>query len=205
MKRWITALVALLAGGGVSAALLVFADPSRSAIDVYAAARDLPAGSSLSADAIQLKRVSIVGGSVLLFARGDETRLTAMRAAHDLAAGQLIQRADVMAPSSFADRRLVFVPVTALPTVPAGARVDLLSIGGSPDRPTVVPFALGVEVAATVSGGLVVAVPAKAAAAFVYAAAAMHLAAVIAEPGSADGVEAPISSPDEAMALAAAR
>jgi hypothetical protein len=198
-------LVALLAGGGVSAALLVFADTSRGAIDVYAAARDLPAGTSLSADAIQLKRVSMVGGSDLLFTQGDEMRLTAMRTAHDLASGQLIQRGDVMAPSSFADRRLVLVPVSSLPTVPAGARVDLLSIGGSADHPTVVPFALGVEVVATVSGGVVVAVPVKAAAAFVYAAATMHLAAVVAEPGSADGVEAPVSSPDEASALAAAR
>ena len=100
MKRWLIAAAALLAGGGVSAALLVVGDPARSAVDVYAAAHDLPAGAALTTDAIQLKRVSVVGGASFLFARGDESRLTAMRAAHDLAAGQLIQRGDVMGSTS---------------------------------------------------------------------------------------------------------
>jgi len=56
-----------------------------------------------------------------------------------------------------------------------------------------------------VSGGLVVAVPAKQAAAFVFAAATMHLAAVVAEPGAAYGTEAPISGPDDAIAVASGR
>ena len=205
MKRWLIAMAALLAGGGVSAALLLAADPSRGAIDVYAAARDVPAGAALTTDAIQLKRVSFEGGAAFLFTRGDEARLTAMRAAHDLGSGQLIQRGDVVGTTSFADRRLVFIPISAVPATTAGARVDLLLIGGSAEHPTVVPFALGIEVQATVSGGLVVAVPAKAAAAFVYAGMTMHLTAVVAEPGATDGTEFPISSPDEAIAVAAGR
>ncbi len=205
MKRWLIAAAALLAGGGVSAALLVVGDPARSAVDVYAAAHDLPAGAALTTDAIQLKRVSVVGGASFLFARGDESRLTAMRAAHDLAAGQLIQRGDVMGSTSFADRRLVFIPLSGVPPAPAGAKVDLLLIGGSADHPTVVPFALGVEVQASVSGGLIVAVPAKEAAAFVYAAAGMHLAAVVAEPGTADGTEVPISSIEDAISVVSGR
>jgi SAF domain-containing protein len=205
MKRWLIAAAALLAGGGVSAALLVAADPSRSAVDVFAAAHDLPAGAALSTDAIQLRRVSVAGGTGSLFTRGDESRLVAMRAAHDLAAGQLIQRGDVMGSASFADRRLVFIPLSGVPPAPAGAKVDLLLIGGSADHPTVVPFALGVEVQASVSGGLIVAVPAKEAAAFVYAAAGMHLAAVVAEPGAADGTEVPISSIEDAISVVAGR
>jgi hypothetical protein len=205
MKRWLIATAALLAGGGVSAALLVAADPSRGAVDVYAAAHDLPAGAALSTDAIQLRRVSVEGGTTFLFTRGDESRLTAMRAAHDLAAGQLIQRGDVMGSTSFADRRLVFIPLSGVPPAPAGAKVDLLLIGGSADHPTVVPFAQGVEVQAVVSGGLIVAVPAKEAAAFVFAAAGMHLAAVVAEPGTADATEVPISSVEDAMAVVAGR
>jgi len=205
MKRWLIAAAALLAGGGVSAALLVVGDPARSAVDVYAAAHDLPAGAALTTDAIQLKRVSVVGGTTFLFTRGDESRLTAMRAAHDLAAGQLIQRSDVMGSTSFADRRLVFIPLSGVPPAPAGAKVDLLLIGGSADHPTVVPFALGVEVQASVSGGLIVAVPAKEAAAFVYAAAGMHLAAVVAEPGTADGTEVPISSIEDAISVVSGR
>jgi hypothetical protein len=205
MKRWLIASAALLAGGGVSAALLVAADPSRSAMDVYAAAHELPAGAALTTDAIQLKRVSVAGGAAFLFMRGDESRLTAMRAAHDLTTGQLIQLSDVMGATSFADRRLVFIPLSGVPPAPAGAKVDLLLIGGSADHPTVVPFALGVEVQASVSGGLIVAVPAKEAAAFVYAAAGMHLAAVVAEQGTADGTEVPISSIEDAISVVSGR
>ena len=204
-KRWLAALAALLAGGGVSAALLVAADPSRGTVDVFVAAHDLAAGTSLSTDALQLQRVSVAGGAVHLFTLADESRLTAMRAAHNLAAGQLIQRSDVMGATSLADRRLVFIPVTGVPPTSAGAKVDLLLIGSSADHPTVAPFALGVEVEATISGGLIVAVPAKQAAAFVYAAATMHLAAVVAEPGAADGTEVPISSADDAISVAAGR
>jgi hypothetical protein len=205
MKRWLIAAAALLAGGGVSAALLVAADPARNAVDVYAAAHDLPAGAALSIEAVQLRRVSVAGGATFLFTRGDESRLVAMRAAHDLAAGQLIQRGDVMESTSFADRRLVFIPLSGMPPAPAGAKVDLLLIGGSADHPTVVPFAEGVEVQAAVSGGLVVAVPAKEAAAFVFAAAGLHLAAVVDVPGASDGIEIPISSAEDAMAVAAGR
>ena len=199
------ALAALLAGGGVSAGLLVAADPSRGSVEAYAAARDVPAGAGLTQDAIQLTRVAIAGGTSFLFTRRDVDRLMTLRAAHDIGAGQLIQRSDVMAPTSIADRRLVLVPLSAVPTVPAGAKVDLLLIAGSADHPTVAPFALGVEVVASASGGLVVAVPAKAAAAFVFAGATMHLAAVVVEPGAAEGAELPVATADDAMALASGR
>jgi hypothetical protein len=205
MKRWMIALAALLAGGGVSAVLLVVADPSHGSVDAYAAARDLPAGAQLSYDSIQLERVSMAGGTALLFTRGDDSRLLAMRASHDITAGQLIQRGDVVGAASFADRRLVFIPITAVPATSPGAKVDLLVIGGTADHPTVVPFALGVAVDAAVSGGLIVSVPAKEAAAFVFAGATMHLAAVIAEPGAAEGTETPISTPEDAIAVASGR
>ena len=205
MKRWLIALVALLSGGGVSAALLVAADPSRNAVEAYAAARDIPAGSTFLPDAIQLTRVSIATGTALLFTGRDADRLTSMRAAHDIAVGQLIQRTDVMAPTSIADRRLVLIPLSAVPATPPGAKVDLLVVAGPADHPTVAPFALGVEVVSSASGGLVVAVPAKSAAAFVFAAATMHLAAVVEEPGAADGAEVPVATADDAMALAAGR
>ena len=58
---------------------------------------------------------------------------------------------------------------------------------------------------ASVTGGFVVVVASRQAAAFVYAAGVMHLVAVIAEPGTADGVEEAVSSPEQAMALAAQR
>jgi hypothetical protein len=204
-KRWLVAFAALVVGGTVSAAMLFLANPARDAVEAYVAARDLPAGASLGADSIAIERVVIASGQSLLFVRGDGPSLVGMRASHDLSTGQLIQRSDVMDASTTADRRLVFMPVKDVPALSPGSKVDLLVIGGAADHPTVIPFAIGVEVQSTVSGGLVVVVTTRQAAAFVYAANAMRLVAVIAEPGAADGAESPISSSSEAMSAVAGR
>jgi Flp pilus assembly protein CpaB len=204
-RRWLVAFAALVIGGAVSATLLIFANPERTAVDVYVVARDLPAGASLGADAVAIERLPVASRRPLLFGRGDESLLAGLRASHDLLSGQLIQRSDAMDASSAADRRLVFVPVKDVPAAGPGAKVDLLVIGGTPDRPTVLPFALGVEVRAASASGLTVMVTSRQASAFVYAASAMRLVAVIAEPGAAEGAEAPISSAIEAMAAAAQR
>jgi hypothetical protein len=201
MRRWLAALGALLAGGAVSASLLIAADPDRQSIDVYTAAADVPEGTALSPDVLRLARVR-VDGSAQLFTPADRATLTAMRAAHDLEAGQLIQRGDVADASARADRRMVFVAVKNAPPAALGSRVDLLVVRSSADRTSVVPFALGVEVQAAVAGGLIVVVPSRQASAFVYAAATMELVAVIAEPGADAGEEVPVSSPDEALAVA---
>ena len=203
MRRWATALVALALGVGVSGALLVFANPERNAIEVYAAARDIPAGVALTSDSVVLVRVNTTGLPPLLFNGHDRTALTGMHATHDLAAGQLIQRSDATTADALPDRRLVFVPVKDAPLAVAGSRVDLLAVDGSPDHLYVSPFALGVEVQASVAGGLVVVVSSKQAPAFVYAAFAMHLAAVIAGPGAAGGAEGGISTAEQAVAVAA--
>ncbi len=204
-KRWLVAFAALGIGGAVSATLLVLANPGRDAVDVYVAARDLPAGSSLGPDAVAIERMSVASRQSLLFGRLDESRLAGLRASHDLVSGQLIQRSDVMDAGSAADRRLVFVPVKDVPAAAPGSKVDLLVIGGTSDHPTVIPFALGVEVRSTNAAGLTVMVTSRQASAFVYAADAMRLVAVIAEPGAADGSEGPVSSSSEAMAAAAQR
>jgi hypothetical protein len=213
MRRWVTALLALGLGVGLSAALLVFANPDRGAIEVYAAARDIPAGSSLTSESVVLVRLNAAGLPLLVFKSADARRLAGMRATHELSAGQLIQRSDTTGQDALADRRLVFVPVKDAPPVAAGSRVDLLvvngsadhlsAIDGSPDHLSVSPFALNVEVQSSVAGGLVVVVSSKQAPAFVYAAVAMHLAAVIASAGDASGAEGAVSTLEQAMAVAA--
>ena len=115
MRRWATALLALGLGVGVSAALLLFANPERSTVEVYAAARDLPAGAALVSDSVVVVRVNSTGLPPMLFKNGDEATLAGMRATHDLAAGQLIQRSDAARPDAIPDRRLVFVPVKDAP------------------------------------------------------------------------------------------
>jgi hypothetical protein len=204
-KRWLVAFAALGIGGAVSATLLVLANPGRDAVDVYVTARDLPAGSSLGPDAVAIERMSVASRQSILFGRRDESQLAGLRASHDLVSGQLIQRSDVIDAGSAADRRLVFVPVKDVPAAAPGSKVDLLVIGGTSDHPTVIPFALGVEVRSTNAAGLTVMVTSRQASAFVYAADAMRLVAVIAEPGAADGSEGPVSSSSEAMAAAAQR
>jgi len=203
MKRWVTSLLALGLGVGVSAALLVFANPDRNAVEVYAAARDIPAGSALAADSVVLVRMNATSVPPLLFRSEDQTTLAGMRATHDLAAGQLIQRTDATKPDAIPDRRLVFVPIKDAPPAVAGSRVDLLVVDGSPDHLSVSPFALGVEVQSSIAGGLVVVVSSKQAPAFVYAAVAMHLTAVMAGAGAGAGSEGAVSTEEQAMAVAA--
>ena len=203
MKNWMVALVALAMGGAVSAALLVFASSSRGEVDAYAVTRNLAAGSDITRAVLRLEPVAISAGDSALFARGDEAQLAGVRAGHDLQAGQLLQRGDVIAPSAVPDERLVFVPVKDAPPAAPGSRLDLLLISGTADQPAIVPFALGVEVRAVVTGGFVVSVPSRQAAAFVYAAEVMRLVAVVAAPGAAVGSESPIGTPDQALAVAA--
>lgn len=199
------AFAALGIGGAVSAALLILANPARDAVDVYVTARDLPAGAPLGVDSIAIERLPVASRRPLFFGRGDESTLAGLRASHDLMSGQLIQRSDVIDAGSATDRRLVFVPVKDAPAADPGSRVDLLVVGGNPDHPTVTPFALWVEVRSTGPNGLTLMVTSRQASAFVYAANAMRLVAVIAEPGAAEGAEGPVSSPSEAMAAAAQR
>ncbi|MFI5284195.1 MAG: hypothetical protein ACHQ0J_13845 [Candidatus Dormibacterales bacterium] len=202
MKRWLTAVAALAAGAVVTGVLLVMTDPSRGASNVWATVRDLPAGAQLDGQAIALIKVGMGADGPLLFSAGEEQSLLRLRTTHNLVAGQLIQRSDVTASPAATDIRLVFVPLKDTPPVVGGSRVDLLVIDGAPDHVTVEPFATKVEVRAATGGGLVLAVPSQQAAAFVYAAAAMDLAAVVAEPGAADGTELPVSSSQQAIDLA---
>jgi hypothetical protein len=203
MRRWVIALLALAIGGGVSATLLVFANPERDMVDVYAAARDIPSGSTLTPDSVAMVRISAAGLPPVLFKRDDPKKPAGLRATHDLAAGQLIQHGDVTSQDSITDRRLVFVPVKDAPPAVAGSKVDLLVVDGSADHLSVSPFALGVEVQAAAAGGLVVVVSSRQAPAFVYAASSLHLTAVIAQPGAAVGAEGEVSSAEQALAIAA--
>lgn len=203
MRRWVTALAALGLGVGVSAALLVFSNPDRNVVEVYAAARDLPAGSPLAADSVVLVRMNATGLPPPVLRGSDLKALAGLSATHDLAAGQLIQRSDMSAATAISDRRLVFLPLKDIPPVPAGSRVDVLVIDGTPDHLSVSPFALGVEVQSSVAAGLVVVVSSRQAPAFVYAAAAMHLTAVIATAGTGAGAEGAVSTAEQAFVVAA--
>ena len=203
MKNWLVALVALGLGGGVSAALLFLGNPSRAQVDVYAGAHDLPAGAAITADSLRLEPVFIGDGVSSLYRSGDEAQLEGLHASHDLIAGQLLQRNDLLAAGTVADERLVFLPVKDAPPAMPGSKLDLLVVGGTPDHPSIIPFALGIEVRAVVTGGFIVAVPSRQATAFVYAAEEMNLAAVVAAPGAATGTESPIGAADQALAVAA--
>jgi hypothetical protein len=206
-RRWLISGTSLAVGACVSVGLLVFASPERGLTAVYAAAHDLAAGAPLGDGSLALVRVNadgLAGGlRAQLFTAADHDRLARLHAAHDLVSGQLIQRSDILDAANGDDRRLVFVPVKDTPAAPVGSKIDLLVVQGAPDHLSVSPFASGVEVRESVAGGLVVVVSAGQAAGFVYAANAMHLVAVVAEPGASGGPEAAVSTVEQAMALAA--
>jgi hypothetical protein len=201
LKNWLVAGLALALGIAVSAALLVFGNPARDEIEVYAVAHDISAGTALTQDALRLVAVMLPDGASSVFQKG-ASDLSGTRAAHDLITGQLLQRADLLPASASSDVRLVFIPVKDAPPASAGSKIDLLVISGTSDHPVVVPFALGVEVRGVVPGGFIVAVTSRQASAFVYAAEVMRLVAVIAAPGAPAGNEEPVGAPDQALAVA---
>jgi hypothetical protein len=200
MKNWIVAAIAIGMGAAVSGALLVLSNPSRSEVQAFALARSVAAGDVIAPDALRLEPVMAGASSTSLFGSGDAPQLDGARAAHDLLAGQLLQRSDVADARTLLDTRLVFVPVKDAPPAVAGQTVDLFMIGGTGDSPSVIPFALGVQVRAVVTGGLVVAVPSTQATAFVYAGEVMRLVAVVGDAGAPIGTEEPISAPEQALA-----
>ena len=198
-KRWLLPAVALLSGLCVSGALLVYANPDAAGSEVLVAAADLPAGAPLGAGTARLQRMRLPIPARLVFGRGAEADLARRRAGHDLVAGQLIQSSDLVPAAAGPDLRLVWLAVKDAPPAAAGDRVDLLLLTGAGDRATVAPFALGVPVHSVHGGGLVVKVPSRQAAAYVYAAANLRLVAVLVEPGSPRGVEAPVNSAEQAV------
>src|SRR5581483_330464 len=204
MKNWMVAAVAMAMGVAVSAALLVLTNPSRDEVEVFALARSVNAGDPIAKDALRLEPIT-AQSTTSLFTRAQEPALAGARATHDLTAGQLLQRSDVADAESLLDERLVFLPVKDAPPALAGETVDLFVVGGSPENPSVVPFALGVQVRAVVTGGLVGAVPTTQATAFVYAAEVMRLVAVVGAAGAPAGAEGPIATYDQALAAVSKR
>ena len=158
-RRWLLSGAALLAGLGVSTALLAYSNPDSGSTELQVAAMDLPAGAALGAGSTRFQRMRTMIPSRLVFGRGSEPELARSRAGHDLASGQLIQRSDLVPAAAAGDLRLVWVAVKDVPAAAAGDRVDLLLMSGAGERAVVTPFALGVQVHSAQAGGLVVSVP----------------------------------------------
>jgi Flp pilus assembly protein CpaB len=196
-RRWLVAAAALGAGGLVTVALLVYTGSQSATQDeVYVAVRDVPAGAPLAPDTVRLDHVRLGAAGAAAIGPGAARLLLGSRAAHDLIAGQLVQRSDLAAADSGPDRRRVLIPVKDLPPVTAGDRVDLLLVSGG----SVAPFVFNLEVVAAGSSGLVVSAPSRAAAALVWAANGGHLVAVVADPGARHGDEQPVGSLEQAEA-----
>ena len=139
----------------------------------------------------------------MTFAPADRSRLLGSRAVHPLGSGQLIQHSDVQGGGSDAAGSLVTVPLKFLPPARAGDRVDLFILSGSGDQVTALPFAWGVPVAAVESDALVLQVRSRQELAFVYAAGALRLAAVVTGSPAPPTDIAPISSEEAAISGAA--
>lgn len=199
MRRILVAAAALIAAAGVSGALLL-TTAHTSAGEVYALTRDLPAGAPVSADALRVERADLGEAARVMVRPSNRALLDHALAAHDLRAGQLLERADLATEArSGPDRRYVLIAVKEAPPITAGERVDLLTITGPPDRLAVTPLALGLEVRAVTPAGIVVVAPSRQAAALVYASTAARLVAVAADPGAPEGHETAVQGLDQAM------
>jgi hypothetical protein len=204
LRRWIVALASLLSGAAVTVGLIAYTSGASAGEDVYVLSHDVPAGASLGLEQLRLERVRLGPAGRVAVHKGAEDQLQHRRTAHQLSTGQLLQRGDLLPASETGDRRLVMVPLKDVPPVAPGDRIDLLIFSGSSDRPGVTPFASGLEVVQTTASGVVVAVPARQAAALVYGSTAARMVAVVATPG-AGGEEAPVASLEQALAAMGTR
>src|SRR2546421_3192988 len=96
IRRWLVAATAVVAGRLVTVALLAYTGSQAATQDeVYVAVRDLPAGAPLAPDAVRLERVRLGAAGGAALGPGAARLLGTARAAHDLVAGQLVQRSDL--------------------------------------------------------------------------------------------------------------
>jgi len=202
LRRIVIATIALTAGLLAAGALLAYHGGGTR--QVYVAARDLAAGSVIGAGNLRLVPVSLAPAQLdFAFQPGQERALFGARAVHPLAAGQVLQRADV---GHGADGGVgliqVLVPVHDAPPLSPGDRIDLLAVMAAGDRTVVTPFATGITVTAVTDRGLVLAVRAQKAPSFVFAASALRLAVVRLEPDGPAAELAPINGAEQALAEA---
>ena len=200
-RRIIVAAVALAAGAAVSAGLLAYSSAIGGSRGFLAAAHDLPAGAALTADSVEVVQVvaAPAQAAVLLAAPGSRLPVGS-RTTHLLTAGQLLVRGDLEAAGPEVAASLVAVPIKDLPPTRAGDRVDLFVLSGTGDHAAAQPFAWAVPVAAVTGDSLVLRVGVRQELAFVYAAGALRLAAVVSGASAPPAAVAPITSPDQALA-----
>ena len=203
LRRIVIAALALATGIGTAGALLAYAGGNLR--PVYVAGIDLPAGAVITRASLRLAPVQLARAQLdLAFQPGQERNLVGSRASHPVAAGQLLQRPDVVAASGdpAAGLAQVLVPVHDAPPLRAGDRIDLLAVAVAAERTVVTPFATGVLVAGVSDRGLVLSVRAHQAPAFVFAASAMRLAVVVVDPEGPAPELAPVAGPEQALAEA---
>jgi hypothetical protein len=204
LRRILVATLSLALGFGVAAGLLLYAGTAGGGRTVFALSRDLPAGATVTADALTQVRAAVdPAQAAQLFGGGDRSLLLGSRTRLQLSAGQLLQRSDVEpVPAGGADA-LVAVPIKDLPPVRPGDRVDLFVLTGGGEQVVARPFAWAVTVAAVSPDGLVLQVRGRQELAFVYAAGTMRMAAVVTGSPAPPADVAPIGSGEAALAAAA--
>ena len=168
-----------------------------------AVAHDQPAGASLTADSFEVVKVTLAPAQAAALLPAAGSRLpVGSRTTRPLSAGQLIERGDLEAAGAEAASALVAVRIKDLPPTRAGDRVDIFVLSGSGDHAAAQPFAWAVPVAAVTGDGLVLRVAPRQELAFVYAAGSLRLAAAVGGAAPPAAPMAPISSPDQALAVA---
>ena len=172
---------------------------------VLAVAHDLPVGAVLDGSSVRPVRAALGGGqAALVIGAGEVRAIAGMRTRHELAGGQLLQRSDVEPEGLGAGGGvLVVLPMKDLPPVHQGDLLDVFALSGNGDRTVAQPFAWSVPVESAGGGSVVVRVRRGQELAFVYAAGSMRLAAAVSRGPQPPGGAAPITSAEQAVAVAA--
>ena len=200
MRRILVAAAALAAAAAVSGGLLAATAGVGAGRDFYVVAHDVPAGAPVTPDLLRVARLQLGEAGATVVGAREPALLDHAVAAHDLHAGQLLERADLASSGGAAvDRRAVLLPLKDFPPVGPGGRIDLLAVTGPPDRLVVTPVAAGLEVKSLQPSGVVVLVPAHQASALVFVASGLRLVAVVADPGARGGDEPAIATTDQAL------
>jgi len=203
-RRIAVALIAVAVGVAASVGLLAYSRSAAGTRSVFAVTRDIPAGASLTPDALEPVQAALDPAQAAgLFPAAERSRLIGSRARHQLSGGQLLQRGDVEPAGTEAAGSLVAVPIKELPPVRAGDRVDLFALVGSGDHLSAQPFAWSVQVAAVTADGLVLQVQSRQELGFVCAAGTRRLAPVLTTAPAPPAGTVPIASPEQALAAVA--
>ena len=114
LRRWVVAGAAALAGTAVAVTLLLYGGAEPPGDQYLVLASDLPAGTVLASGSLRYERLRLGVAARSAYPSASERTVLGRRTGHDLLAGQLLQRADLLPEAGARDRDLDLLDRLAL-------------------------------------------------------------------------------------------